>query len=163
MAKKWEQLSLLDRVILAEGEAPAQPLIARAERLPEPKRARASKLPPLTERQKERLEAIERCKGLILEPLLARALERKDRDEAPGVTGDDVHELLDAIPQSALIGSQPKARSWIGPWLASLARRGRLAPFEIMGMAVKRASTRPQAHGNPQTVYLHPSDRRVID
>lgn len=150
---------ILERHVEQVRNGEVQP-IARA-RLAEPRRAKPTQLPPLSDRQRERLDAIAQLQGLVLPGLEARALARKDAEEAPGVTGDDVHALLDEHPQAVLLGSSPKARSWIGPWLASLARRGRLAPLVVAGMKVKRASARPEAHGNPQVVYLHPDDRRV--
>lgn len=105
--------------------------------------------------------AIGRIKDSVLEPLLARAKVRRDRREAPGVTADDVHDLMEPLPFVALLGDGDKATSWIGPWLSSLARQGRLSPYRVEGVSVKRRSTRAKAHGNDHVVYLDPSDYRA--
>lgn len=128
-------------------------------RIPEPKREKPTQLPPLTEREKERLAAIERIKELVAPLLLKAALDRKDRENAPGVTADDVYLLAQRFPQVALLGGEQRAFSWSGPWLAELAAKGKLAPFALMGVPVLRRST--QRGRNRQQVYLHPDDRRV--
>lgn len=109
----------------------------------------------------DRAEAIEKLKGLIREPLLARAAARKDRLESPGVVADDAIELCRAHVCSALLGPAQRAYSWVGPWMTSLARSGKLAEYVAGGQIVRRRSTRPGAHGNLQVVYLHPDDFRV--
>lgn len=130
-------------------------------RMPEPKRARAQKL-PLSEKDRERKAAIEELKGILRPLLLARALERRDRDLIPGVTADDVEELLDQQPKAALLGSQQRSRSWIGPWLSGLARAQLLRPFLLApGQPVKRNSL-DRRRRNRHVVYLHPLDRRAV-
>lgn len=109
----------------------------------------------------DREDAITWLKELVFPELVDRALERIDRDEAPGVTADDVVQLCKGHPQSALLGSQQRAYSWVGPWLAKLATAGSLVEFRLSGQPVRRRSSRPNSHGNLQIVYLHPDDRRA--
>lgn len=113
--------------------------------------------PPSTDRE----QAITWLKEIVFPDLIARALERANRDGAPGVTADDAVALCKAHPQAALLGSAQRAFSWVGPWLAKLDRAGSLAEFQLTGQPVRRRSARPGAHGNLQIVYLHPSDRRA--
>ena len=127
-------------------------------RIREPKRATPQEL-PLSEREKDRLAAVERIKGLVLAPLLELAEKRKDRDEAPGVTADDVYLIAQRFPQVVLLGQEQRAFSWTGPWLAELAAAGALAPFTMNGVPVLRRST--QRGRNRQQVYLHPDNRRA--
>lgn len=116
---------------------------------------------PLAPPRSDREQAITWLKELVFPDLIARALERVDRDEAPGITADDAVALCKARPQSALLGSAQRAFSWVGPWLAKLDRAGLLAEFRLTGQPVRRRSARPGAHGNLQIVYLHPMDRRA--
>lgn len=116
---------------------------------------------PVVPERSDREDAIMWLKELVFQELIARALARVDLDEAPGVTADDVVQLCKGKPQSALLGAQQRAFSWVGPWLTQLCRAGSLAEFRLTGQPVRRRSTRPHAHGNLQMVYLHPSDRRA--
>lgn len=109
----------------------------------------------------DREDAITWLKELVYPTLIELALSRVDLEESPGVTADDVWVLCKAHPQSALLGTQQRAFSWVGPWLNSLARAGSLAEFRLTGQPVRRRSSRTGAHGNLQIVYLHPSDRRA--
>lgn len=111
----------------------------------------------------ERLEAIERVKAEVLPHLLARARFRRDDDDArAGVTADDVWEIARGFAPSAIVGTSPKSWSWTGPWLASVARTGALAPFLVGGYPVtRRSKLRDESHGNAQRVYLDPTDRRA--
>lgn len=63
---------------------------------------------------------------------------------------------------AALLGTGQRAFSWVGPWMAQLAREGKLREFCLAGQVVRRRSTRPDSHGNLQIVYLHPRDMRAV-
>lgn len=109
----------------------------------------------------ERLVAIERVKAAIVDDIIRLADKRRGLPLAQaGVTADDAHELAHKRPEAALIGAKGRAWSWLGPWLASLARRGQLATFRVEGVPVTRRSNRDKAHGNAHAVYLHPLDPR---
>jgi hypothetical protein len=123
--------------------------------------ARAAPPPPSVPIRTDRDDAITWLKELVFPELVQRALERVDREEAPGVTADDAVALCMARPQAALLGESQRAFSWVGPWLAKLARAGSLAEFQLAGQLVRRRSSRPSSHGNLQVVYLHPTDRRA--
>lgn len=124
---------------------------------------RGDKHPFLARTNDDRLEGIAVVKQKVQQPLLERALARVDRSEAPGVTADDVVALAKGVPQSALLGQQQRAWSWVGVWLAQLERAGELAEYQHAdGSPVLRRSVRPDSHGNLQKVYLHPSDRRAV-
>lgn len=115
---------------------------------------------------KDRAAAIDRAKDLVLDHLCARAKGRVGLPIASaGVTADDVWDLLNAHASAwlALIGTDGRSLSWVGPWLAGVARSGRLAPFFVEGVPVSRRATRRDAsHGNAHRVYLHPDDPRVV-
>lgn len=111
----------------------------------------------------DRTEAIARLKAVAFPELLERAKARLDRVEAPGVTADDVVSIAKASPFSALLGTGQRAWSWVGPWMASLAREGHLSEYLAGGQIVRRRSTRPGTHGNLGIVYLDPRDRRAIE
>ena len=134
---------------------------ARAEAAAPPPRRRASQVSTADEEPSDRDFAIGRLKELVLEALVERALARRDRNENPGVTADDVLQLCAGHPQSALVGSGQRAWSWVGPWLARLDRDGVLAELHLTGQKVYRRSTRPSSHGNLQVVYVHPTDHRA--
>jgi hypothetical protein len=127
------------------------------EEVPDPKPALSFR--PLN--AEERAELRERIKAKVLPDLLKRARDRKNLDENPGVTADDVHELARLAGHDTALGDEMRAWSWVGPWLNGLARRGMLGELRDGGQVVKRASTRDGAHGNPQQVYLDPSDYRA--
>lgn len=114
--------------------------------------------PFLRRTDEDRQEAIETVRAKILPALLERARLRKNRWENPGITADDVIALAKEVPQAALLGQQQRAWSWVGPWLASVARAGQLAELVRGGQVVRRRSTRPGAHGNLGIVYVDPSD-----
>lgn len=120
-----------------------------------------SPTPEPPRRGSDRDDAIRRLKDEVFPELLHRALERVDREEAPGVTADDAVQLCKGKPYSALLGDGQRAYSWVGPWLAALARVGLLVEFRIAGQSVRRRSSRPSSHGNLQVVYLHHADRRA--
>jgi hypothetical protein len=128
-------------------------------RIPEPRRARPQKL-PLSERDRERLAAVEDLKTILRPKILLLAEVTKDHEHNPGVTADDVELLLEAEPKTALLGSQQRARSWIGPWLAGLAKLKLLRAYRIGGQLVKRRS-RNRRRRNSHVVYLDPSDHRA--
>lgn len=163
-----------DLPLFAGGEAEAEAKKLREQFVaPPPKPPRATAVAAATpdpdrqpfapRTQEDRDEAIAVIKAKVVEPLIARALERKDRFEAPGITADDVHDLAKEIPQVALLGQQQRAWSWVGPWLAEIEEAGAVARFMIGGETVRRASTRPGAHGNLQIVYLHAQDHRSLE
>ena len=133
---------------------------ARVQAASPPPRRRAPRTAPAAEEPSDRDFAIGRLKELVLAALVERALARRDRIENPGVTADDVLQLCAGHPQSALVGSGQRAWSWVGPWLAQLAKGGALVALEHEGAPVYRRSTRPDSHGNLGRVYVHPLDRR---
>ncbi|MBA3852913.1 MAG: hypothetical protein C0503_00780 [Gemmatimonas sp.] len=126
---------------------------------------RVSRVKAAADEPSDRDDAIARLKDLIVEALVRRALDRRDRAENPGVTADDVLALCRQHPQSALVASgkrdEQRAWSWVGPWLAQLDRAGALAELHLSGQKVYRRSTRPSSHGNLQVVYVHPTDHRA--
>lgn len=127
-------------------------------------RAPRADVSTVTDRESEdRTEAIARLKRFTLDELLQRAEARLDRAESPGVTADDVVGIAKQSPFSALLGTGQRAWSWVGPWMASLAREGHLSEYVAGGQIVRRRSTRPGTHGNLGIVYLHPRDRRAIE
>jgi hypothetical protein len=126
-----------------------------------PRGAPARTVLELNPAERERRANIARVQELVLDELLAAARSSVDRFESPGVTADHVHAIAKRHPQSALLGQGQRAWSWVGPWLADLALEGQLAAFVLNGQPVLRRSTRPEAHGNRQSVYLHPSDQRA--
>lgn len=138
-------------------EAPAVEVVPRAQT----GASAQTKAPASTRPPTDREQAIQRLKDAVLEPLLARAVARKDRFESPGVTADDVVQLAKGNHWSPLLGSGQRAWSWVGPWLASLAREDQLREYRVADQVVRRRSIRPGAHGNLQIVYLHPTDHRV--
>lgn len=150
-------LGLFDELLTPTVDPAVRPEhVTPRARISEPVRSAPSKL---SEREVERLQAIERIKQLVEPPLLKAALDRKDRAEAPGVTADDVYLLAQRFPQVALLGHEQRSFSWSGPWLAEIAGRGALAPFHLQGVPVLRRST--QRGRNRQQVYLHPDDYRA--
>lgn len=117
---------------------------------------------PFLRQNPDRLEGIAAVKARVHQALLDRALERVNRTESPGVTADSVIALAKGVPQSALLGQQQRAWSWVGQWLRQLEIAGELAEYQHAdGSPVLRRSTRPDSHGNLQKVYLHPTDRRA--
>jgi hypothetical protein len=127
-----------------------------------PRGAAARSLLALNPAEQERRANIARVQELVLDELLAVAKARIDRFESPGITADDVHAIAKRHPQAVLLGQGQRAWSWVGPWLADLALEGRLTAFVLNGNPVLRRSTRPEAHGNRQAVYLDPRDTRAV-
>jgi len=69
-------------------------------------------------------------------------------------TADDVQDL--AIEHGFGTGHEKDQRtwSWVGPWLAVLARRGKIrALVDQHGYPVRKKSERSEAHGNLQLAY----------
>ena len=72
-----------------------------------------------------------------------------------GFTAYDVREVAIA-KQIAGTGDEEEQRawSWIGPWLAVLARRGSIAVLkDAHGHVIERSSSRRESHANRQIVY----------
>lgn len=111
----------------------------------------------------ERAEWRERIKRDVEPDLLALALARARSPSVPkpGVTADDVHEIANRKRLHHLLGDSQRAWSWVGIWLAKLARDGRLVKYRRSGIPMKRGSIRPGAHSNLQVIYLHPYDQRA--
>lgn len=113
-----------------------------------------------------RTGAIERAKGIVLPHLIALAAARIGNPiPTAGVTADDVFALMRVHAPNwlGLIGTDGRSLSWMGPWLAGLARRGALAAFFVEGVPVsRRATERDASHGNAHRVYLHPDAPRVV-
>jgi hypothetical protein len=87
---------------------------------------------------------------------------------AEGFTADNLRRA--AVHAGVITGEEGKghdadrqrALSWFGPFLTTLVRRGRLAPRTYPdGQPVRRASDRPEAHGNKHIVYVLPTFARV--
>lgn len=109
-------------------------------------------------------EARERIQQLVYPDVLRLALSRANAETVPGIVADDVRQLIEVRGLSLPIPSSSERQrvwSWVGPWLASLARKGHLCEYKLHGLTVKRTSKRRGAHGNQQTVYLHTSDYRA--
>lgn len=111
--------------------------------------SKADQLPGEVERRRQ----LTRLKELLLPTVL-----RKGRDRAgEGFTADDVRYW--AITAGLITGHEREQRrhSWMGPWLKALA--GKPALLKVRrhfegGPAVTRASSRDDAHGNKQVVYI---------
>lgn len=99
-------------------------------------------------------------KTLVRPRLVERALARVNLPK-PGITADDVHELIAQAGLSAALGTEQRAWSWIGPWLEELAREGALVALAQGGEPAYRRSARPGSHGNLQRIYVHPHDLRA--
>lgn len=78
-----------------------------------------------------------------------------------GVTAEDFRTIAERFPQHVLVGSKNRSWSWVGPHLATLARKHELGAFFVEGIPVKRYAKRDASHGNDHRVYLHPDDPRV--
>lgn len=129
---------------------------------PPPPRRRAPKVSAAPEPQDaDRAFAIAKIKECAFDELLARARTRRDRQQMPGVTADDIVQLAQHLPYAALLGDRQRAWSWVGPWLAAIARDGKLSEFVLGGQVVRRRSMRKESHGNLQIVYLDPTDLRA--
>lgn len=109
----------------------------------------------------DRLEARETIKRIVGPRILERALARVDRRTEPGVTADDVRELAQRAGLAHALGDEQRAWSWVASWLKQLVKAGYLVEYRIDGQLMRRPSTREDAHGNPQAIYLHPSDYRA--
>lgn len=153
---KRDETEGLDLFDAARNPAPA--VEARADQPPPPAPPRGAP----AGLNDDRHYAIARLKDAVLPLLIARAERRKDAPTSPGVTADDVVEIAQPVAFAALLGTGQRSWSWVGPWLASLARAGQLAEFVLAEQVVRRRSKRPDAHGNLQIVYLHPSDVRAL-
>lgn len=113
---------------------------------------------PLTESEREVVR--EGIKALVA-PRLIRRAEHLVNAARPGITADDVHEIVADAGLSAALGGQQRAWSWVGPWLEELARAGQLVALEQGGGPAYRRSTRAGSHGNLGRIYLHPRDLRA--
>lgn len=113
---------------------------------------------PLTEAERE---VVREGIKVLVAPRLVRRAESLVNAARPGVTADDVHELVADAGLSAALGTQQRAWSWVGPWLEELARDGALVALEQGGGPAYRRSTRAGSHGNLQRIYVHPDDLRA--
>lgn len=131
-----------------------------APEVPEPNRTLGD---PLT--KDERDAVVRRLQAIVKPGLLALAKGRVNLPLAStGVTAADVRRIADLSPFARLLGTRLRAWSWVGPWLATLAREGELVALRVEGMTVKRRVPREErapSHGNEHVVYAHPSDPRV--
>ncbi|HKW09726.1 MAG TPA: hypothetical protein VJO33_05055 [Gemmatimonadaceae bacterium] len=104
--------------------------------------------PAQRRRERERLQQ-------RLEPITLALAERRGPE---GVIAADV--ISEAVVRGLLTGqewrSAPRAYSWVGPWLASLARAGKLAPKMAGPVHARRKSDREASHSNSQLVYVAP-------
>jgi len=102
------------------------------------------------ERLARRARDKERLQPVVLD--LAR------RRGGEGIIASEV--ITEAITRGVFTGQEsrmaPRAYSWVGPWLAQLARRGHLVEKRINGMRVRRKAERDASHANENLVYLHP-------
>lgn len=107
----------------------------------------------------ERQQRIARIKAAVRQPLIDRALLRRDipSTQKPGVTAQDAREIAASKGLAHLLGDQQRAWSWLANWLQQLAREGELVRFEVEGTPIRRIAD----NGNDQVVYLHPYDRRA--
>jgi hypothetical protein len=82
-----------------------------------------------------------------------------------GITASDV--ISEAIVlgifwgETSFIERYPRVYAWVGPWLAHLARRGRLTPKTVANpggrpVQVTRKSERGASHANRNAIYLAP-------
>jgi hypothetical protein len=109
----------------------------------------------------DRLTAADRRREVVrvqerLEPIV---LGMADRYGAEGITASDV--IAEAILGGILTGQEwrqhPRAYSWVGPWLAGLARAGKLKALAYSNdVPVRRRSERSPSHRNLQQVYIAP-------
>lgn len=130
--------------------------------LHEPRRERPAGCPAsqgdrpagLVEKEAERRRIRARDQERLLPIVTALAARRG----AEGITASEV--ITEAVLRGVLTGQETavsqRALSWIGPWLAQLARRGTLAPLTRAGMVVRRRSDREASHGNLQVCYVAP-------
>lgn len=89
--------------------------------------------------------------------LLPHVVLMAARRGGEGLTADDVRYRARVVGLITDGAPEQRSLSWIGPWLAGLARRGILV--EKLGpdnRPVERPSLRKAAHGNLQVVYLSP-------
>src|SRR5689334_10912693 len=81
-----------------------------------------------------------------LEPVALQLAERRSHE---GIIAADV--IAEAVTLGLLTGQEwraaPRAYSWVGPWLAALARAGKLAPKMSGYVHARRCSDRERSHG----------------
>lgn len=98
----------------------------------------------------------------LMTPRVRRLAEKAGPE---GITASDV--ISDAIVvgifwgEAAFIERYPRVYAWVGPWLAQLARVGRLQPMLVPlsgggQLHVTRKSERGASHRNRNAVYLLP-------
>lgn len=156
--------TMFDLVITSDGVTVVPPIVTvdapPCERRPvraHTRRVRRGPVPtpptPQTDREAERRRIRARDQER-LEPLM-RDLARRRGPE--GITAAEL--IAEGITRGVFTGQetamgQQRALSWIGPWLAALAKRGVLARRMDDGVEVRRRSERAQSHGNLQLVYV---------
>lgn len=115
--------------------------------------------PPTKEEREAAIARVQEKTEPVLIELARRRVTARGPFAVEGVTADDAWLIATDFAEAALIGTGARAWSWLGPWLASLARRGVLVPYTIRGHKVRRqARARDASHGNAHVVYLHPTD-----
>ena len=97
------------------------------------------------------------------ERLLPVVRELASKRGPEGITASDL--LAEALVRGILTpapGHDPRRHSWLGGWLAALARAGELAPKLVRlpdggTLHVTRKSERYASHANANRIYLHPA------